>query len=940
MNQRQKKLLWGLLLATLAALLGWAYYHYVWQAPPGAFKWEEGGTVYELLEPRFIGVVLVLPFLLFVLGRSLADLPWPQRVLSVLLRVAFLLLLGLGLARWVRTAETRKVCTVVLADVSDSVPKKALEDAHAEVERLYAAKGPDDLLKLVTFAKRPRLIDLEEKDGKLAPFELERHTLAKGEKAGIDKPSAGSDLQAALQLAYGVFPHGYLKRVVLLSDGVETDGDLLAEVNRAKSFGAKLYSVPYRRPAPGEVALRDLKAPNKVDIGEPFDVVAHVYASRKTKARARLYQGETLNGLDGVRGLNLEPGENEVKFKSVVRVGGAVTYSLKLDQIQTDTFKENNGYSLTLDVPGRPQVLYIEGQPSRASYLLSALSAQQFDVDVRAPAAFPGSMKELERYNFFILSDVPREAVSISSQQLVEQYLRDLGGGFLFAGGEAGFGLGGWAHTTMERILPVRMDAERRKETPSVAMVLVIDRSGSMTGLPIEMAKAACKATVSTLKGDDLIEIIAFDSAPTRYVKMQPARYRSRIQNEIARIQPGGGTEIFRSLDMAYQDISVVQARKKHVILLTDGNAATQGIRDLVSAMIAESITVTTVGLGNQVNGELLRMISDTGGGRYHQVPDPQSLPKIFTRETELIARQAAVEEWFPVQQTAPADFLRGIAINSAPLLHGYVATQLKAPPAQEILASDRGEPILARWRVGLGWSLAWTSDVKNMWAVDWLRWSGFSKFWGQLVREHMRQKHRRELDMQTEVVGGRVRAVVDAFTLDDRFDNSIQSTLYVTGPEPKGEQRKVAMRQIAPGRYEADFELDSYGSFLLRAEHQKVQADGSLRSVGVSYGHVSNPYPREYASFEPDVDKLRRAAKVGGGSLDPEPKTVFSPGDEKIVSYEKLQDRFILAALVIFLLDLLVRRVRLFDRKFLPKRRRRGSLPPGGRSTPPPRAA
>ena len=86
---------------------------------------------------------------------------------------------------------------------------------------------------------------------------------------------------------------------------------------------------------------------------------------------------------------------------------------------------------------------------------------------------------------------------------------------------------------------------------PSVAMALVIDRSGSMTGLPLEMAKAAAKATVDTLSSDDLIEVIAFDSAPTRYVKMQPARNRSRIENDIARIQPGGGTEIFPALDAA-----------------------------------------------------------------------------------------------------------------------------------------------------------------------------------------------------------------------------------------------------------------------------------------------------------------------------------------------------------------------------------------------------
>jgi hypothetical protein len=337
--------------------------------------------------------------------------------------------------------------------------------------------------------------------------------------------------------------------------------------------------------------------------------------------------------------------------------------------------------------------------------------------------------------------------------------------------------------------------------------------------------------------------------------------------------------------------------------------------------MLSESITVTTVGLGDGADHEFLRSIADAGGGRYHAVPDPNSLPKIFTRETELISRQAAVEEWFPVQQVAPAEFLKGIAVNQAPLLHGYVATQMKPPPAQLILASDNGEPILARLRVGLGTTLAWTSDVKNLWAVDWLRWAGFSKFWGQLVREHMRTKSRRELDMKTEVVGGNVHAVVDAFSVDERFDNEIESKLYVTGPEPGGARREYAMRQTAPGRYEADFQLDRYGSFLLRAEHSKGTKTGDARQVAVSYGHISNPYPREYASFEPDVDRLRRAALAGGGDTDGTPATWFSPGDEKIVFYEELYNRFILAGIAVFLLDLLVRRVRLFDRKFLPKR-------------------
>lgn len=867
------------------------------------------GSRYELLSPAALGALLVTPVVLALMYRSLADLPWQQRLLSAMFRLAFLALLALGLARPVLEAKSGRVCTVLLVDLSDSVSEEALGDAQRVLERVSARRREGDLLKVVGFARRPRLLPPGEGDA-LPDLRAARVALGAEERGD-------TNLEAALQLAYGVFPPGYLKRAVLVSDGVETRGDLLAEASRAASFGVRLSTLPYERPLPAEVAVQSLELPERVKIGQAFPIVAQIYASQATTVRARLYQGEVQNGLDGVRTLELSPGVNEVRFESVVRVGGEVTYRLALDRLEQDEFPQNNEFTASIDVPGRPSVLLVDGQPARATYFGSALSAQQFDVDIRAPSALPRSLAELERYDLLVLSDVPAEAVDPGVQDLIERYVRDLGGGFVFAGGEAGYGLGGWSNTTIERLLPVRMDHENRKDMPGVAMALVIDRSGSMTGLPIEMAKAACRATVETLRGDDLVEVIAFDSRPKRFVKLQPARYTSRIMNEIATIQPGGGTAIFPALDAAYQDISVAQARKKHVILLSDGRADSQGIRDLVGAMIAEGITVTTVGLGDGADGDLLRLIADAGGGRYHHVPDPTNLPRIFTRETEMIARQSAVQEWFPVRQTSGADFLRGIDLATAPLLHGYVATRLKPAPAQQILASDQGEPILARWRVGLGWAVAWTSDVKNNWSVDWLRWSAFGRFWGQLAREHMRAKQRQELDMKTELVGGKLQATVDAFTPDGRFDNTLESRLVVTGPLPSKDRRELSLRQVAPGRYRSELELDGYGSFILRAEHNRRTETGELEPFGTSLGRASQPYPREYSSFEPNHGLLESAALATGGDYAPSDERFFAPGDERVVYHEPLWPRFVLLALVFFFLDLWMRRVRLFDRDF-----------------------
>jgi len=317
-------------------------------------------------------------------------------------------------------------------------------------------------------------------------------------------------------------------------------------------------------------------------------------------------------------------------------------------------------------------------------------------------------------------------------------------------------------------------------------------------------------------------------------------------------------------------------------------------------------------------------MISDVGGGRFYKVADPQSLPRIFTRETEMVSRSAAVEEYFQPRVVSPADFLRGIDIASAPFLHGYVATKLKPPPAQEILESELQEPILARWHVGLGWTLAWTSDVKNLWAVEWLRWPQWGQMWGQLVREHMRQKRRQVFDMRADIdpATGHVHAVLDAIGVDDRFQNGLDAALTLTGPmgTPSSTTRKVPMPQTAPGRYEADFPLDKYGSFLLHASLEKAIDDGHGNMKGAtvaeSFGHVTNPYPREYLALAPDVATLGHAVEATGGALDPAPAAVFDPAGEVIRYHEDLWPRFVGVAIALFLLDLLVRRVRIFDRK------------------------
>jgi len=400
MTSRVMRLLWGAFIVLVGGVLLYGYLHYVWFRGP-TIAWNRHGQDYELLAPRALGLVLLAPYFLWMLGRSLADLPLVQRILSVLLRLGFVALLALGLARLARTATTSKVCTVYLVDVSESVPDAALVDAQAAIQAGLDRKPKDDLVRVVTFARRARVVPLAG-DGEKAPL-IERHeALPEEAKAGASPSAAkarkglgaATDIASAMELSYGLYPAGFLRHAVILSDGVQTDGDMLAESTRARQFGVKVFTIPYKRPVPGEVAIRDLRAPDKLHVDEPFELHSIIFASRPETVRAVLKQGEAINGLEGVRSIALKAGDNDVAWKSVVRVAGEVTYALELTDIPEDHFKENNRFAVTVAVPGRPAVLYVEGNPAHASYLASALNAQGFEVDPRGPSDLPTSLRE------------------------------------------------------------------------------------------------------------------------------------------------------------------------------------------------------------------------------------------------------------------------------------------------------------------------------------------------------------------------------------------------------------------------------------------------------------------------------------------------------------------------------------------------------------------
>lgn len=868
------------------------------------------GERYELRSPELLSLLALLPMLPFGIVGSLADLPPAQRVLSLLVRTALVACIALALARPARSFDATQVSAVLLVDVSDSITDADLDTSGGLVEQALRQRGGGDDVQVVSFATRPKHVKPSEDPRAPGTIALERHAARKA----VPAPGSETDIQSALQLAYGLFEPGHIKRVLLLSDGLQTRGDLLAEAGRAERLGVRVFHRPLDQGSPQEVAISSLKLPERIAVGESFEVTGYVFAARPTRARLRLYQGQVLNGLDGVRDVELGAGDNPVRFKSIVRAAGEVEYRLEVEPSGADRFAENNAVSAAALVPGRPAVLIVDSEPQQAGALVRALQVADFDVELRSPAAIPRSLAELARYDLFLLSDVPADRVAPEQMEAIERYVRDLGGGFAMLGGAHSFGLGGYNGTRMEALLPVWMDSERRRDEHSLALSLVIDSSGSMSGQKIELAKDAAKAAAELLAASDSIAIVAFSGEPERMVRMQSARNRLRITQNIGRLSAQGGTAIFPALDMSFQDLLATSARVKHVVLLTDGQTQESGILELVQAMRAEAITVSSVGLGTDVNRSLLQQIANAGGGRAYFTDDPHNVPRIFVRETTTVSQNSAVEELVRMLPHEPADFLKGIELAAAPFLRGYVATRPKPKPVQVVLQSELGEPLLARWRVGLGWVLAWTSDLKPRWAADFLRWRALPVFLGQLAREHMRERRHDDLPMRVRLEGDELIVQVDAISADDTFMSDLSSTLTLEGPlRSTGPRQKQthALSQRAPGLFQARVPLTRYGSYALSAVHHRGE-----RVVAHSQAQFTHPYSAEYAARTPDRALLDRVASTTGGAELTSMRALFDPGDEHVSGHEELWSVLVLLALGLFLFDVLLRRVRVSNRQ------------------------
>lgn len=818
--------------------------------------------------------------------RKLGRMYRLRKQLIAICRTLFLLLLILALSgtslRW--TVDT--TTTLFVMDASDSMQGER-QYIESFVREAISKKGSKDQVGTISFGDNAMIESFVSKDSVFSKIES-------------DPRGIYTNIEGALNTAVSLLPQNSKKRIVLITDEEENAGNStrLASTLAEQNIELKIHKL--ERNIDKEAAIESVTVPQRLRIGEQFNIIVNINSKIKTGAKLTLISGRTKVAEQKVE---LQKGSNRFVFRDTAEMGGFKSYrAVLVPDVDTDT--RNNEASTFTNVLDKPRVLVVEDVKGEADEVIKILQASGTEYDKTEAFYAPSTLEELSRYKSIVMCNVSSENLSEGFMNSIESYVRDLGGGLIATGGEDSFALGGYFKTPLEKVLPVNMELKGKKEIPDMAMMLIIDKSGSMAegrgGITnLDIAKEAAVRTLDSLREKDTIGVIAFDDTTYWVVKPKKATDPESIKDDIGTIRLGGGTSIIPALQEGYEAISKVDAKIKHIILLTDGQAERNGYELLVEKMNKDNITASTVAVGSGADVTLLESIAKGAKGRFYYTDSGDNIPRIFAKETFMAARAYLNNREFTPIITNQHGIVSDVASNGLPSLLGYVAATPKST-ARVLLTSDQEDPILSIWQYGLGKTIAWNSDISGKWSANYTGWGGNLALWQNMINWTIEKYESENLTAEVVQQGGKGVISVKA----EQEGEQLETTAIVVSPDMAN--LEVPLYPTAPGQYSGDFDIKSQGAYLIKVLQKK-----NGETVGAASTGVSIQYSPEYR-LDQKSDNVQRLAKETGAIYIEKPEEVYKGKLENIMGVVDITPFLLIMAILIFLIDIALRRLNL----------------------------
>jgi uncharacterized membrane protein len=813
----------------------------------------------------------ILLALLLPLGWAVWEWRESARHLALGLKAAAFVCIVLALSGPRAVVYQTKVAVAVLADTSASLSPADLARESAIASEVERGRGRH-WTRIMPFARSTRAVGLEEKAK--GGWQL-RHTAGPAGR--------GTDLESAIRDGAAALPAGMVPRLLLISDGNENLGSVARAIWQAQQLGVPIDTVALAgRPKPG-LRLNSVTIPGQVFSGERFPIDVAVEAPGVAHARVELTaEGKTIGSSD----VELAAGVNHLRLQASINTVGAVALAGKV--AAKDLGEARFEDSVTLR---SPRVLLVSRDPAASEeHIIRALHANQFEVQ-QAPGGVP---QKIDDFQLVVINNWDMESIPAPAKASLEDYVQK-GGGLVWIAGERNVYVDkkGKPEDALERSLPAKLAPPRSPE--GTAVVLIIDKSSSMEGRKIELARMAAIGVVENLRPIDSVGVLIFDNSFQWAVPIRKAEDRGTIKKLISGITPDGGTQIAPALTEAYQRILPQTAMYKHIVLLTDGISEEGDSMTLTKEALANHVTISTVGLGQDVNRAFLEKVASNAEGKSYFLNDPSGLEQILLRDVEEHTGVTAVEKAITPKVIKQAEILDGVGMESAPQLKGYVRF-LSRPTSDTILMADREDPLLVRWQYGLGRTAVFTSDAKNRWAANWVQWPGFDKLWANIFRDLLPHAP------QSETTADFDRAS-DELVVDYRLSHNVEEPartpdIFVLGPG--GFHAPLKMGKVTAGHYRGRLGIgQNQGLFRVRplVDSRAFPEVGFYRQED------------EMQEFGNNEQLLRQIAASTGGRFGVRAADAFEASGRSIPASMELWPGLLALALALNLLELVMRK-------------------------------
>lgn len=837
----------------------------------------------ELAKPVFLWLLLVLPLLWF----RLRDRP----VTALIGRSLLVALLVLSLADPQSSTQQSSTQERIFAlDVSDSIPgslRKWMKDA---TETLAPSARTDHVF--IFGSETVETTDWRERlagdRSKLSAVQPERTNLESLLRTVLAMPSRPRNLY-------------------LFTDGWETQGNVERLLPAATAAGIKIYPMlPAGRPAIANVAVTKLLAPTQGNSGESLSlrVVVENQSDQPVEGRLSLARNGQTFKTDSIR---VNPGSQSFSYQTTPAEGTLTSFQATFNPrtAATDNYPADNRALAWVSVRAKAKALLINGRSGAGRHLEEILKRQGLDVTVRPPESAPLPTG----YKIIIFNNAEREKFSSGYLAAVERHTA-AGNGFIMLGADASFAPLSYRQTPIEKILPVEPKEPPKREEKNRAVVLVIDKSGSMRDdNRILFAKEAAKAVARQLRDIDLLGVVGFDDSPFVVVYLETmARLRGVVDTQIDRLKPGGQTYFLPALLEARRQLERVNASRKHIILLSDGvTRGSQGeLVDLVSSMRNDSkITVSAVAISTEADVRIMKRLSQYGGGLFHHTVDPSTLPRIVLEQLQDSPKEEPQKEgpWTPFADRN-SDLLAGLAVRTYPPVLGFMETDLKRGAQMDLVVQrqDRRLPLLASWRYSQGKSIALTMDLEGRWSRNWIPWSGLQVFWNHIlewlipVEENLVPTHEARVSFSEN------RSVLDLSIYEEVAANS-HYRFSMIGKNGKAEG---VLTKLAPGHYQTTLPASEPGDYRI-----DIQEDRGSRRISFPPVGYSLPYSSHSELPRPDFNTrlLARIAEATGGEINPKSKDTQSTTLVSKTS-SSIKQPLIVLAFCLFLIEIALRKL------------------------------